>query len=188
MHALRGSLKLDIHARLMKRYKNAPWYWWSTIVLIVFGMSVAMTEVYHTGLPVYGIVLAIVIGGIYMVPCGIIQGLTNVDANQLNVLSEFIGGYMFQGKPVANILFKTLSQDVVGQGLYFAADMKMGHYLKIPPRTLFWAQGLATILGAITQVGVTLVSNFQIISALLFKRGRAVYHDTIPHRSLADPR
>ncbi|KAI0850649.1 small oligopeptide transporter, OPT family [Daldinia vernicosa] len=156
MHALRGSLKLDIHARLMKNYKNTPWYWWSTIVLIVFGMSVAMTEVYHTGLPVYGIVLAIAIGGIYMVPCGIIQGLANVNANQLNVLSEFIGGYMFQGKPVANILFKILSQDVVGQGLYFAADMKMGHYLKIPPRTLFWAQGLATILGAITQVGVTL--------------------------------
>ncbi|KAI2617714.1 small oligopeptide transporter [Hypomontagnella submonticulosa] len=155
-HAFRGSLKLDIHARLMRSYKNAPWYWWSAIVLIVFGMSVAMTEVYHTGLPVYGIVLAFVIGAIYMVPCGMIQGITNVDANQINVLSEFIGGYMFQGKPIANILFKILSTDVVGQGLYFAADMKLGHYLKIPPRTLFWAQGLATVLGALTQAGVTL--------------------------------
>ncbi|KAI0380621.1 small oligopeptide transporter [Hypomontagnella monticulosa] len=155
-HALRGSLKLDIHARLMRSYRHAPWYWWSAIVLIVFGMSVAMTEVYHTGLPVYGIVLAFVIGAIYMVPCGMIQGVTNVDANQINVLSEFIGGYMFQGKPIANILFKVLSTDVVGQGLYFAADMKLGHYLKIPPRTLFWAQGLATVLGALTQAGVTL--------------------------------
>ncbi|OTB01636.1 hypothetical protein M426DRAFT_323271 [Hypoxylon sp. CI-4A] len=155
-HALRGTLKLDIHARLMRTYKDAPWYWWSAIVLAVFGMSVAMTEVYHTGLPVYGIVLAFVIGFIYMVPCGMIQGVTNVNANQLNVLSEFIGGYMFQGRPIANILFKTLSQDVVGQGLYFAADMKMGHYMKIPPRILFWAQGLATVLGALTQVGVTL--------------------------------
>ncbi|KAI1376961.1 small oligopeptide transporter [Hypoxylon crocopeplum] len=155
-HALRGTLKLDIHARLMKKYQNVPWYWWSVIILIVFGMSIAMTEVYHTGLPVYGIVLAFVIPAIYMVPCGMIQGVTNVNANQLNVLSEFIGGYMFQGKPIANILFKILSQDVVGQGLYFAADMKLGHYLKIPPRTLFWAQGLATVLGAITQVGVTL--------------------------------
>lgn len=34
--------------------------------------------------------------------------------------------------------------------------MKLAHYLKIPPRTLFFAQGLATILGALTQVGVTL--------------------------------
>ncbi|OTA85845.1 hypothetical protein M434DRAFT_82435 [Hypoxylon sp. CO27-5] len=155
-HSVRGTLKLDIHARLMRAYKDTPWYWWSAIVLIVFGMSVAMTEAYHTGLPVYGIVLAFAIGAIYMVPCGMIQGVTNVNANQINVLSEFIGGYMFQGKPIANIVFKILSTDVVGQGLYFAADMKLGHYLKIPPRTLFFAQGLATILGALTQVGVTL--------------------------------
>ncbi|KAI0882943.1 small oligopeptide transporter [Annulohypoxylon maeteangense] len=155
-HAVRGTLKLDIHARLMKSYKDTPWYWWSSIIVIVFAMSVAMTEVYHTGLPVYGIVLAFAMGMIYMVPCGMIQGVTNVNANQINVLSEFIGGYMFQGRPMANILFKTLSTDVVGQGLYFAADMKLGHYLKIPPRTMFFAQGIATILGALTQVGVTL--------------------------------
>ena len=91
-----------------------------------------------------------------MIPCAIVQGITNVNANQLNVLSEFIGGYMFQGKPIANILFKILSTDVVGQGLYFAQDIKLAHYMKIPPRSLFFAQGLATILGALTQVGVTL--------------------------------
>lgn len=34
--------------------------------------------------------------------------------------------------------------------------MKLAHYLKIPLRTLFFAQGIATILGALTQVGVTL--------------------------------
>ncbi|KAI1256093.1 hypothetical protein MGN70_002254 [Eutypa lata] len=155
-HALRGSLKLDIHARLMKTYKRTPWFWWAPVVLVVFGMSVAMAQVYDTGLPWYGVVLAFIIPAVYMVPCGMIQGVTNVDANQLNVLAEFIGGYMFPGRPIANILFKILSQDVVGQGLYFAADMKLGHYLKIAPRTLFFAQGLATVLGALTQAGVTL--------------------------------
>lgn len=73
------------------------------------------------------------------------------------------------------MLFKLLSTDVVGQGLYFAQDsrlslsiplcqpmrltsslVKLAHYLKIPSITLFFAQGLATILGALTQVGVTL--------------------------------
>jgi OPT family oligopeptide transporter len=72
------------------------------------------------------------------------------------VLSEFIGGYMFEGKPLANMIFKILSTDVVGQGVYFAMDMKLAHYLKVPPRTTFVAQGVATILGALTQAGVTL--------------------------------
>lgn len=120
-----------------------------------------MVHVYHTGLPVWAIILATVIPALYMIPCGIIQGIANVDANQLNVLAEFIGGYMFNGKPLASkthpwkfphidlrfwdMIFKVLSTDVVGQGLYFAQDMKLGHYLKVPPRTLFFAQGSATV-------------------------------------------
>jgi OPT family oligopeptide transporter len=115
-----------------------------------------MVEVYHTTLPGWAVLIAAIVPGFYMIPCGIIQGITNVDANQLNVLSEFVGGYIFNGRPLANMIFKILSTDVVGQGLYFAADMKLGHYMKIPPRTLFFAQGSATILGALTQTGVTL--------------------------------
>lgn len=70
-----------------------------------------------------------------MIPCGLIQGIKNVDANQLNILSEFIGGYMFTGKPLANMCFKILSTDVVGHGIYFVMDVKLGHYMKVPPRT-----------------------------------------------------
>lgn len=63
---------------------------------------------------------------------------------------------MFEGKPVANMLFKMLSTDTVGQAQFFAQDMKLGHYLHIAPRTLFWVQGMATIMGALTQAGVTI--------------------------------
>lgn len=37
----------------------------------------------------------------------------------------------------------------------FVADMKLAHYLHIAPRTLLAAQGLATLVGAIVQCGVT---------------------------------
>jgi len=33
--------------------------------------------------------------------------------------------------------------------------MKLAHYLHIAPRTVFLAQGLATLVGAIVQCGVT---------------------------------
>lgn len=33
--------------------------------------------------------------------------------------------------------------------------MKLGHYLHIAPQTVFLAQGLATLVGAIVQCGVT---------------------------------
>jgi hypothetical protein len=37
----------------------------------------------------------------------------------------------------------------------FIADMKLAHYLHIPPRMVFLAQGLATLIGALVQCGVT---------------------------------
>ena len=52
---------------------------------------------------------------------------------------------MFQGRPLANMVFKYLSVDVVQQGLFFAQDMKLGHYNKVPPRIVFFAQGFATV-------------------------------------------
>ncbi|OJD37513.1 small oligopeptide opt family [Diplodia corticola] len=152
---LRVGQKLDIHGRLMQAYRKTPWWWYAVVTALTLALAIVMVEVYDTLLPVYGVFLGLLIPAVYMIPCGIIQGITNVDAQQLNVLSEFIGGYMFQGKPLANMIFKTLSQDVVQQGLFFAQDMKLGHYMKVSPRLVFAAQGSATVLGALTQVGVT---------------------------------
>ena len=150
-----GRQKLDIHGRLMLAYKQTPWWWYGVLTLIMLILSIILVEVYKTNLPVYGVFLALFIPAVYMIPCGIIQGITNVDANQLNVASEFIGGYMFAGKPLANMVFKILSEDVVSQGIFFAQDMKLGLYLKVPPRLLFAAQGGAAVLGSFTSVGVT---------------------------------
>ena len=40
------------------------------------------------------------------------------------------------------------------QALQFASDMKLGHYMKVPPRTMFWCQIIATIVAGTTQLGV----------------------------------
>lgn len=95
--ALRGERKLDIHGRLMLAYRKTPRWWYAVLIVVFTALSIVMVEVFHTELPVYGVFLALLIPAIYMIPCGLIQGITNVDANQLNVLSEFIGGYMFAG-------------------------------------------------------------------------------------------
>jgi hypothetical protein len=40
------------------------------------------------------------------------------------------------------------------QALQFTSDMKLGHYMKIPPRIMFWCQIIATVVAATTQLGV----------------------------------
>ncbi|KAK2640098.1 hypothetical protein Ddye_027893 [Dipteronia dyeriana] len=58
----------------------------------------------------------------------------------LNVISELIIGYLYPGKPLANVTFKIYSTISMGQALDFLSDFKLGHYMKIPPKSMFIAQ------------------------------------------------
>lgn len=40
------------------------------------------------------------------------------------------------------------------QALTYAQDLKMGTYMKVPPRTLFWGQLVASVWSCFVQVGV----------------------------------
>ena len=103
------------------------------------------------------------------------------------MLSEFIGGYLFAGKPLANMIFKILSEDVVSQGIFFAQDQKLGHYFKVAPRTVFFAQGFAVLLGSLTQAGVTIwmLGNIENVCSLdqadnfTCPNGRTVYSSSV---------
>ena len=58
----------------------------------------------------------------------------------LNVITEMIIGYMTPGKPLANVVFKTYGYISMTQALTFLSDFKLGHYMKIPPRSMFLVQ------------------------------------------------
>lgn len=58
----------------------------------------------------------------------------------LNVITEYIIGYLYPGYPVANMCFKVYGYISMKQGILFLQDFKLGHYMKIPPRSMFMAQ------------------------------------------------
>ncbi|PCH33323.1 OPT oligopeptide transporter [Wolfiporia cocos MD-104 SS10] len=143
----------DVHARLMLAYPDVPWWWYSAIGLIAFTFGVIGIEIADTELPVWALVISIAIALFFIIPVGMIRAITN-QLVPLNVLMEFLIGYMLPGKPVAMMLFKSYGFITVTQALSLASDMKIGHYMKVPPRTMFIAQTLATILSAFICVGV----------------------------------
>jgi OPT family small oligopeptide transporter len=143
----------DIHMKLMRRYPEVPDWWYYTVLIITFALSVFTIEFYDTKLPWWALIISLLISVVWTLPVGIIQAVTNQQPG-LNVITEFVMGYMLPGRPIANVCFKTYGYISMAQALGFASDLKIGHYMKIPPRTLFWSQLLATIIGAIVQVAV----------------------------------
>uniref|UniRef100_A0A2N9I7F4 Oligopeptide transporter 7 n=1 Tax=Fagus sylvatica TaxID=28930 RepID=A0A2N9I7F4_FAGSY len=88
----------------------------------------------------------------FTLPVGVITATTN-QTPSLNVITEYIIGYLYPGYPVANICFKVYGYISMKQGITFLQDFKLGHYMKIPPRAMFMAQVVGTIVAAFVHLG-----------------------------------
>uniref|UniRef100_A0A453PBD7 Uncharacterized protein n=1 Tax=Aegilops tauschii subsp. strangulata TaxID=200361 RepID=A0A453PBD7_AEGTS len=58
----------------------------------------------------------------------------------LNVITEYAMGLIMPGYPIANVCFKVYGYMSMSQAVAFLSDFKLGHYMKIPPRSMFIVQ------------------------------------------------
>ncbi|KAI1755875.1 OPT family small oligopeptide transporter [Xylaria castorea] len=140
----------DVHMHLMKKYKDSPDWWYIVLFVAMVGLSFAVCTAWPTGFPAWAYLICVIIPIIWTIPIGIIQATTNIQIG-LNVLTEFIIGYLLPGHPLAMMNYGSI---VMQQALYFAQDLKLGHYMKVPPRTMFWSQLVASVWSAIVQITV----------------------------------
>jgi OPT family small oligopeptide transporter len=143
----------DIHCRLMRRYKDAPLSWYLMTFVSMAAIGIFIVEYYPVHLPWYGLLLALAIGAIFFIPNGIIMAVTNQHSS-IYLICQLICGVVFPGRPMANMVFVTYGYISSAQGIKFASDLKLGHYMKIPPRILFSVQIVATLVSSVTQIGV----------------------------------
>lgn len=146
--------KMDVHTKLMRKYKQVPEWWFMCILFVNIGATIFTCEYYNNQLqlPWWGILLACGLAMFFTLPVGIITATTN-QTPALNVITEYIIGYIYPGFPVANICFKVYGYISMKQGIAFLQDFKLGHYMKIPPRTMFMAQIVGTIIAALVHLG-----------------------------------
>ncbi|KAF6153816.1 hypothetical protein GIB67_001049 [Kingdonia uniflora] len=145
----------DVHTRLMKKnYKAVPQLWFYTLMVIVIVLSILTCEGFgkQLQLPYWGVILAIALASFFTLPIGVITATTNIQPG-LNVITELIIGYIYPGKPLANVSFKTYGYISMSQAITFLADFKLGHYMKIPPRSMFVVQLVGTVISSSVYFG-----------------------------------
>ncbi|PRP85852.1 hypothetical protein PROFUN_06126 [Planoprotostelium fungivorum] len=142
-----GETQGDIHAKLMSAYPEAP-EWWYTIVFVTSFFFACIACHFSGAMEWYYMFVAIIIPAIFFVPTGIVQAVSNQSIG-LNIITEFVAGLMMPGKPIAVVTFKTYSYMAQYQGLLLVSDLKLGHYMKIPPRVMFLTQVGSTIVAGV---------------------------------------
>ncbi|KAM4066314.1 OPT oligopeptide transporter protein [Hirsutella rhossiliensis] len=157
---LREERVLDVHNRLMKAYPEVPdwWYLACLAVAIAFGVAAIAGWNTHTspGVVFYGLALCVV----FVIPVGIIKAMTGIEVT-LNVLAEFVGGSWVDGNALAMNYFKSFGYVTCAHAIWFCNDLKLAHYVKVPPRHTFIAQMVATFVSTMVCIGVL---NFQMMN------------------------
>ncbi|UKZ88747.1 uncharacterized protein TrAFT101_004485 [Trichoderma asperellum] len=143
----------DVHNRLMREYDKCPDWWYLIVLAISFGLACLSVTIWPTGMPVWGVLLAVLFTIFLQIPIGMLTAITNIEL-PTSILSLLIGGYALEGKALPNMIFTLYSYMSTSQAMNFVADLKMAHYAKIPPRIVFTAQIYATLIAALVAFAV----------------------------------
>lgn len=145
----------DIHTRLMQKYPDIPQWWWHSLLFSAIGLSMVLCVVFNKDiqLPWWGLLLACALAAGFTLPVGVITATTNQSPG-LNIITEYMMGYILPGKPLANVCFKVYGYMSMNQAIAFLADFKLGHYMKIPPRSMFLVQVIGTIIAGTVNMGI----------------------------------
>ncbi|KAH7162194.1 OPT oligopeptide transporter protein-domain-containing protein [Dactylonectria estremocensis] len=143
----------DVHNRLMSVYPECPQWWYLVILAISFTLACLSVSLWPTGMPIWGIALALLFTIVLQIPIGMLAAITNMEVST-GILAQIIGGYVLEGQAIPNMLFKMFSYMSTSQSLNFVSDLKLAHYAKIPPRCAFKAQVYATFVAGLVALGV----------------------------------
>ncbi|KZV74603.1 OPT superfamily oligopeptide transporter [Peniophora sp. CONT] len=144
----RAKTQADPHWQAMQKYKEAPHWWYLILMGLAFFAGLIANIKGDTTLPWWSYIIALIVGA-FITPFSTLLYARMGNGVATNQLFKMIAGAVNPGKPVANLYFSMWSHDVVSQSIGLAQDLKMGQYLKIPPRVLFGVQMWGTIIGAI---------------------------------------
>lgn len=84
-------------------YPSVPQSWYLSLFAVTTLAALVLIETAPLQLPAWGLFLAILIAVIFLVPVGVISAVSETTIG-LNIVTEFIAGYLIPGKPIANVV------------------------------------------------------------------------------------
>ncbi|KAF9031336.1 peptide transporter MTD1 [Hymenopellis radicata] len=144
----RAGENYDPHLAKMKVYPEVPMWWY---IAVFFGsLAMAMATIYtgHSGLPWWGLIVAIILSAIFLPFVVTVYAITGF-VPDIQSLIQILGASMMPGSPQTNMYFTLYGSNTLQQALGLIRDLKMGQYTKLPPRVTFAVQSCGAVVGGL---------------------------------------
>ncbi|KZV74273.1 OPT superfamily oligopeptide transporter [Peniophora sp. CONT] len=140
----------DAHYNEMKKYKPVPHWWFIAVLLGSFAAAQATNYKGQSDLPWWALIVLLIMSFIFLVIYGFLASITGFQLSWFGSgFFQMITAFMVPGKPVANMYGAVYGQHTMNQGMTLLADMKLGQYVKLPPRATFYSQVGGAVVGAV---------------------------------------
>ncbi|KAK4140253.1 OPT oligopeptide transporter [Dichotomopilus funicola] len=141
------------HAHMVKHYREVPSWWYISVLVLSFVLGLVVVTTQNITLPAWAYVVSLILG-IIIAPLSTILYSRYGNGIATNNLSKMLAGLILPERPVGNMYFAAWSHNVISNAVTLSNDLKMGEYLKIPPRIMFLTQVYGTILGGFLSYAV----------------------------------
>lgn len=90
----------DVHTRLMRKYPEAPDWWYAILLVVMLGFCFGTIYGYETHLTWWALIIALLIALIWSIPIGMIKAITNIDIG-LNVFTGTFSTILLSSSSIA---------------------------------------------------------------------------------------
>ncbi|KAE9979298.1 hypothetical protein EG327_007069 [Venturia inaequalis] len=159
---LQNDPKIDPHYKVMlsNRYKEVPIWWWGCVLVVCWVVALVSLYVLKSTLPWWGFIMSTIFMTVFLLFFGAQYGITGFSFN-IQPVCQMLAGYMFPGKPLANLYFTCFTFNSMSQAQLLARDLKLAQYVHLSPRHTFLIQIMGCCVGAVLNwvMMLTIVQN-----------------------------
>ncbi|KAB2569190.1 Oligopeptide transporter 7 [Lasiodiplodia theobromae] len=136
---------------LQRAYDEVPFWWFAALFAASFVSLVTIVACGQLFIPVWTYFVAIGTGAILVVPLGWLYALSNFQL-PIGTVNELLYGLMVNSisgfkNPTGASVYGSIAGNAWYRAQYNLQDMKIGHYMHIPPKTVFFTQVFGSFLG-----------------------------------------
>jgi OPT family small oligopeptide transporter len=138
---------------LQRSYKEVPLWWYFALFMAGFIILLVSLACGHLWIPIWTLFVALGSAAALVLPFAFLYAISNYQL-AVGSFNELMYGYMVHTKageghrhPCGPSTYGSIAGDAWYRAQYMLQDQKIGHYMHIPPRAVFFSQVFGTLLG-----------------------------------------
>ncbi|KAJ5092700.1 hypothetical protein N7456_008561 [Penicillium angulare] len=138
---------------IQRQYKEIPLWWYGLLFLVAFIILIACIASGNLFIPIWTLFVALASAAIFVIPFAWLYAISNYQL-ETGSFNELMYGYMVHTKagsghqhPCGPSVYGSIAGDAWYRAQYMLQDQKIGHYMHIPPREIFFSQIFGTLMG-----------------------------------------